>query len=248
MGFKASMILIQPDPGVSEPELLQKLGFGDLLYTENTTFDNGIYPRDESVSIGRYNGCLIICEDYQLTTELAMTKTPGVLAVYEKTLTELFPGVEVLTIACHSATNYHLYALAKDKQRIRYKRISGDSPLVEWGEWLEEEVGIYATSDIIGGKRLFKSSWGDSGYIYKEDQMMENFAFGVAKRHLGVMISGGDAEELRFQSPFRKYKPVENKVKSSKPMQTIVSIQTEEYLGGQLVSRSKKRWWMIWKK
>ncbi|GGB19729.1 hypothetical protein [Puia dinghuensis] len=207
MGFKSSMIIINKPAGeIDEAALLPALGFGNYSYAEDTTLEDCIYPRDKSVSFGRYNDSLIICEDYLLTEVLETNGAPEALAEYEKILTGLFPGSEVLTVACHSATNWHLYALAKDGERIRFKSISADTPVTEWGDRLEEEIAVYAHSKLIGGKLLFKSSWKDDEvYDNTEDQMMEDFAFGVAKRHLGVNISTGEDEELMSDTPFRKY-------------------------------------------
>ncbi len=199
-----------------------------------------MYPGDKSISIGAYNSCLVICEDYRLTNSLEATKIPQTLATYEKFLTGLFPASEILTVACHSAVNYHLYALAKDGKRIRYKMISADTPIKEYGERTEEEIEIYAASKMIDGKRMFKSE-GDEDEIYEctEDQLMEDFAFGVAKRLLGVKISVGDDEELMFETPFCKYK------KGAPVMKEKASSVSEENIGEDKAV-GKKPWWKVW--
>ncbi|WP_295119704.1 hypothetical protein [uncultured Chitinophaga sp.] len=207
MGYKSSIItILAPSSPVDERTLLDQLGLTAYEYTGDTTLEDAMYPNDKSVNIGYFNNCVIICDDYQLTNSLerAGVEQP---AAYEAKLSALFPGSEILTTACHSVVNYHLYALAKDGVRIRYKMISSDTPVVEFGEQLEEEVPIYANSILKDGVRLFSSEFDDEiVYEYAEDQMMEDFTFGVAARHLGVRLDTGDADELSFDVPFKKYK------------------------------------------
>src|SRR5579859_1130821 len=248
MGFKSSFILISnPATAVPEPELLQALGFGNYAYAQDTTLEDCIYPCDKSISIGRYNDTLIICEDYLLTTKLETSKAPQALADYEKTLTSLFPGSEVLTVACHSGVNYHLYALAKDGQRLRFILISSETPVVEWGDRLEEETAIYSQSKLVDDALLFKSTWKEESlYEYTEDQMMEDFAFGVAKRHLGVMISHAEDEELMFETQFRKYTKSLRQARPTSVKEAGPNLEDAEPDIPTSKTVRPKPWWKIW--
>jgi hypothetical protein len=206
MGYKASMIIIhRPSMLLPEEVLLASLNFNDLIFRETTTMDSCIYPGDKSVSIGYYNDNIVICEDYLLTTSLETTDDPAALAEYEQVLTALFPGSEILTVACHSSVNYHLYSLVRDGKKLRFKRIVASGPILEHGEQLEEEKPIYASSRWIEGRRFFESRRQDHTLAVTEDQLMEDFAFGVAKRHLGVKISSGEENALMFETPFSKF-------------------------------------------
>jgi len=206
MGHKASMIIIhRPTMLLPEEVLLEHLDFNDLIFRGTTTMDGCIYPGDKSVSIGYYNDNIVICEDYLLTTSLETTDDPVALAGYEQTLTTLFPGSEILTVACHSSVNYHLYSLARDGKRIRFKRVIASGPILEHGRRLQEEEPIYASSRMIEGKRYFEGRQQDHPHAVTEDQLMEDFAFGVAKRHLGVKISSGEENVLMFETPFKKF-------------------------------------------
>jgi hypothetical protein len=192
-----------------------------------------MHPRDKSINIGWYNNCLVISDDFQLTEEMEEAYNHKNLSDYEEMLCELFPGKEILTVACHSVVNLHLYALAKDNERLRYKMVASESPVVEFGERLAEEEQIYARSKIIDGVRLFKSDWEENGdYEYMEEQMMEDFAFGIAKRHLGVMISTGEDEELMYTTPFKKY------VKGKKEVAAVAEQQVSEEL-----EEVRRSWW-----
>ena len=191
MGWKMSMISIKA-PSVAKVDdlwLLEKLGYTNVHFMGETTLEEVINPGDRSVSIGECDGNLIICEDHALTELADVTRTPEKLLDYEAVLTGIFPGSEVLSVACHSVVNYHLYALACDGKRLRYKQISGDTPRKEFGERIVEEEDIYAR-------------FGELEDEYTEDQLMEDFAFGVAERHLGFRIDEG--EEL-FELKLRRY-------------------------------------------
>lgn len=206
MGFKVSMIIIKkPSSAIAETDLLKKLGLPGFSFRGETSFDESMYPQDKSVNIGSFNNCLLICDDYQLTVSLDNPENTQALSEYEKTLTEIYPDSEILTVACHSAVNYHMYSLVKNGQKIRYKRISAGEPLFEFGSRLEEEDRIYSFSKIIGGQRMFRSTYKDDEvYDNTEDQMMEEFAFGIAKRHLGVMISTPD-DDVLLNATLKKY-------------------------------------------
>lgn len=234
MGFKVSMITVQrPIATISDEELMNRLGFTNVTFSGDTTFEECMYPSDKSVNIGHYNNCLIISDDYQLTTSLELSQTPHILSDYEKVLTDLFPDTEILTVACHSAVNYHLYSLVKNGQKLRFKKVVHGEPVIEYGERVEEEERVYAYSKIVDGQRMFRSTYKDDElYDNTEDQMMEDFAFGVAKRHLGVKISTSEDEELMFEIPFKKY--AVSKVMVKKEEVKSAPVATEQ---------TKSSWW-----
>jgi hypothetical protein len=209
MGIKCSMITISQPGAVNERALLDSLGFTDYSFVEDTTLEECMYPRDKSINIGYFNNHLVICDDFQCTEALDQLRRMETLTDYEQVLTSLFPQSEILTTVCHSVVNYHAYALVRSSKRLRFKSISGDIPVTSYGELLAEEVPIYTQSSMTGERLLFRSSFGtpDRPYEFTEDQMMEDFAFGVAKRHLGVEI-GDDDEVLMFNTTFKKYKRV----------------------------------------
>lgn len=206
MGFKISMISIkEPATKISDTVLLQKLGFPDFSLVADTSFDESMYPRDNSINIGTFNKCLIICDDYQLTDSLETSNNPENLSDYEKMLTQIYPDSEILTVACLSGVNYHMYSLVKNGEKIRFKRISHGTPLIQFGKTIEEEVKVYSYSKIIEGQRRFRSTYKeDEIYDNTEDQMMEDFTFGVAKRHLGVMISTSE-DDILLNTTLKKY-------------------------------------------
>lgn len=200
------IIINKPFVQISEEELLARMGFKGFEFTNDTTFEEAMYPGDESISVGYFNNNIIINDDYKLTTEHEGCDYPERLAPYEQTLTALFPGSEILSVACLSAVNFHLYSLVKNGQKLRFKTITADTPLIESGERLPEEEAVYALSKEVDGQRLFRSPYSDEPvYDNTEDQMMEDFTFGVAKRHLGIMISSSEDEELMFNTSFRRY-------------------------------------------
>lgn len=206
MGFKSSMITVnnQPAERVSDRVLLDHLGFGHYEDAGETTLEACLLPMDESINIGYFNNHLIICDDYLLSDRLERLTGFAQLSDYERTLSSLFPQSEILTTSCHSGINLHMYTLIQNGERKRFKAVTSESPVMEYGELLEEEKKLYKQSAMINGKRVFKS--GDNTYDCTEDQLMEAFTFGIAKRHLGVMISTAEDEQLMFATTFRKYR------------------------------------------
>lgn len=222
MGYKISMISVkQPSSQLREDDLLLHLGFENLVLSGNTTLDACMYPMDKSVNIGAYNSCMLICEDYQLTNKLEAPVRLDALSDYERILSGLYPGSEILTVACHSVVNYHMYSLVKDGKKIRFKSVSSGSPVLAYGEELEEEKEIYAQSAVINGERLFRDPRFTDKFEYQEDELMEDFTFKVAARHLGVDISAENGEELLNETLFKKYKS--SGKKANQPQKTWFS-------------------------
>lgn len=232
------MVIIKEPSVIAETDLLDKLGFSDFSFKEETSFEEAMYPMDKSINIGTFNNCLIICDDYQLTDSLDSPKDPQALSEYEKILTEIYPDSEILTVACHSVVNYHMYSLVKNGQKIRYKRAVPGEALKEFGNRLEEEDHVYSFSKIIDGQRMFRSSYEEGeNYEYTEDAMMEDFAFGIAKRHLGVMISVMPEEDALLNTRFKKY------LSNKKPQRVIAQQHTSEH---KTIQPDKNKRWIIY--
>lgn len=141
MGYKLSMIIIEDmNKFRDESLLLRNLGFNNAELIDKTSFEECLYPNDNTINIGYANGNIIICDDYYFTNKILELKQPK----YENLISNLFPDAEILTIACHSGVNYHAYSLCKNENKIRYKIISFDSEKVEFGELMKEEVEIYS--------------------------------------------------------------------------------------------------------
>ncbi|MBL7939202.1 MAG: hypothetical protein JNL43_07575 [Flavobacteriales bacterium] len=209
------MIIVErPDLAVSDEQLLQELGLAPFATLQSQALELAVGSRDTSIGIGRFNGRLIITEGHQLTEKLERTKHPAALLPYEQTLSRLFPGSEVLSVACHSTSNYAMHSLVKDGVKLRYRRIDCDGKALVHGTPLAEEEPIYTRSQMIDGVRMFRRDEPDAAYEFTEDQLMEDFTFEVAKRHLGVRLDRDEADavndvELRMYrlDPRRKLIP-----------------------------------------
>lgn len=200
MGWKLSMIIIQNPQNFRDEEfLLEKLGFKDYEYQEDTTLDECMYPEDESVNIGYYNGDIIICEDYQIIDNFFTYKLKKV----EKTLIKIFPDSEILAVSCVSSANFHGYTLIKNNAK-RCKVIGTEIGRCEYGEILEEEKEIYNKAMIKEGKIVWQHAHSPNE-DFIEDQLMEEFTFSIIKRLLGIYISSNEDEELMYETVFRKY-------------------------------------------
>lgn len=205
MGYNSSLITINnlPAEPVSDSVILEHIGLGDYE-ADGVAHGLNLCPGWQSIWIGYYNNHLVLADDCTLTGKLDYYQDFERLLPYEAGLTRLFPHSEILTTACASAANANYYSLVKEGQRLRYKCIASGYDRVEYGVRLPEEEAIYATSSMVNGELLFKNKQGD--YEYTEDCLMEDFTFGVAKRHLGVTLHMDIAEDLYVHTEFRKYR------------------------------------------
>lgn len=112
-----------------------------------------------------------------------------------------------------------MYSLVKGGRKLRYKWIMAEYPVREFGERLPEEEAVYGFSKVVDGQLLFRSTYKETDiYDMTEDQLMEDFAFGVAKRLLGVEISTVEGEELLDETVFHKYVAAKPPAKNLPPL------------------------------
>ena len=206
MGWKSSLIIIEnKESFTDESEILKALGKSEYEFDQELTLDECIYPNDKSINIGYYNGNIIISDDYQITTNSLERADKLNLTEEEKNLVGLFPTSEILTVACHSAVNYHGYSLIENGVKKRLKIISSDEARIEFGERIKEENEIYDKSYSRDNQNFWKND-ADPEEDFAEDQLMEDFTFGVAKRRLGVLLDHSDGNELMEKTIFKKFK------------------------------------------
>jgi len=205
MGWNTSLIIIENKENyTNETELLNSLGFVNIDQKENTTFDEILNPKDNQIGIGYYNGNLIICDGYRLTTKSLDVSENLNLADYEKSLVKIFPKSEIVTVSCVSSMNFHGYSLIQNGEKIRFKYVAEEIKQ-EFGNHFEQEIEIYRNSFEENGKLLWKDE-NEEDYFFSEDQLMEDFTFKIAKRRLGVQINMEDGEKLLNDVVFKVYK------------------------------------------
>ncbi|EKT3958588.1 hypothetical protein NTJ28_002604, partial [Flavobacterium psychrophilum] len=199
-----SLIIIENKENYStENELLKNLGFDNFEQKQNTTFDEILNPKDNQIGIGYYNGNLIICDGYLLTTKSLDESENLNLSEYEKTLVQIFPKSEIVTVSCVSSVNFHGYSLIQNGEKKRLKYVDSEMKQ-EFGKRFEEETEIYKNSYEEDGKLLWKNE-NDEDDFFTEDQLMEDFTFKVAKRRLGVQIDMEDGEDLFENTEFKVF-------------------------------------------
>lgn len=212
MGWKASMLIIQNTSGVkTAEEVIEKVEHDYYELAGETTLDSCINPRDKSIYIGFYNDNIIVTMDAEYVLLSIIEGEGGI----ESRFNELCPGGEIMGVFCQSTTNMHGYFLNKDGDRVRHKMISFEGPRLEFGERFEEEIEIYndAKKDENGVEYW---QFGENEHDrYEENQLMENFTFGVAKRLLGVQLDNSEGDDLMFQVKFKKF------IKAKNPTQKI---------------------------
>lgn len=215
MGWKASLIIIENKEGlIDENAILQAIGKTNYEFEEETTLEECINPMDESFNIGLYNGNIIICDDHQITSWALEGLDELNLSREEKGLAELFPDSEIINVACHSAVNYHGYSVIKNGKKERLKVITAERPKIEFGKRINEEDEIYLNSFQKEGQNF----WKEGEDVYGEDELMEDFTFGIAKRRLGVRIDQSDGDELMLKVQFKKYLLVNSNTETAKPI------------------------------
>ncbi|MFY8180760.1 MAG: hypothetical protein ACOVLG_03205 [Flavobacterium sp.] len=212
MGWNTSLIIIENKENYSnENELLKSLGFDNFEQKENTTFDEILNPKDNQIGIGYYNGNLIICDGYLLTTKSLEESEKLNLANYEKSLVKIFPKSEIITVSCVSSVNFHGYSLIQNGEKKRLKYVAEEMKQ-EFGNRFEEEIEIYKNSYEEDGKLLWKDE-NDEDDFFTEDQLMEDFTFKIAKRRLGVQIDMEDGEDLFENTEFKVFQIIDSKSK-----------------------------------
>ncbi|MEM7374317.1 MAG: hypothetical protein AAF587_37330 [Bacteroidota bacterium] len=204
MGWKVSMIIAElKGRSINEKQILKVLGWTSVRQMEERSLAQCLLPADQTVSIGYYRDCAIICDDFQF----APFHFSYYISPNEKKLQHLFMDAEVLTIACHSSINFHGYALAAEGRRQRYKQVSHEIEREDFGDWMEEEREIYDRATFIEGVKYWKMDH-DPKELYEESQLMEEFTFRIGKRLLGVNLIEEEGEYLLEQIPFHPYKQV----------------------------------------
>jgi hypothetical protein len=212
MGWNTSLIIIENKENYSnENELLKSLGFDCFEQKLNTTFDEILNPKDNQIGIGYYNGNLIICDGYLLTTKSLEESKNLNLIDYEKSLVKMFPKSEIVTVSCVSSVNFHGYSLIQNGIKKRLKYVAEEMKQ-EFGNRFEEEIEIYKNSYLEDGKLLWKDE-NDEDDFFTEDQLMEDFTFKVAKRRLGIQIDMEDGEDLFQNTEFKVFQILDSKCK-----------------------------------
>jgi hypothetical protein len=212
MGWNTSLIIIENKENYSnENELLKSLGFDCFEQKLNTTFDEILNPKDNQIGIGYYNGNLIICDGYLLTTKSLEESENLNLVDYEKSLVKMFPKSEIVTVSCVSSVNFHGYSLIQNGIKKRLKYVAEEIKQ-EFGNRFEEEIEIYKNSYLEDGKLLWKDE-NDEDDFFTEDQLMEDFTFKVAKRRLGIQIDMEDGEDLFQNTEFKVFQILDSKCK-----------------------------------
>lgn len=245
MGWKASMLIIQNTSGVkTAEEVIEKVEHDYYELVGETTLESCINPRDKSIYIGFYKDSIIMTLDAEYVL-MSIIEGGGSL---EDRLHELNPEGEIMGVFCQSTTNMHGYFLNKNGERIRHKMISFEGPRMEYGERFEEEIEIYKDAKKNKHGVEYWSYGENDNERYEENQLMENFTFGVAKRLLGVQLDHLDGDDLMFHVKFKKFvkaeRPTptpENKTEHSGEKPATSNSSSTTYQRPERTTKRKKR-------
>lgn len=205
MGWKISLITIEnKDEFHNDALLLQKAGFRDHELVDRVDFETAINTKDK-ICIGEVNGNIVICDDYKLTEFFLSEDTKLERTESEKNISTLFPNSEILSVACHSVTDFHAYSLIQNGIKTRLKMVSQDGK-IEYGNAFEQEQALYKNAVNIDGELHWDLDDSKNPEdFYTESQLMEEFTFGVIKRHLGVALNHEEAAAILRTKNFRVY-------------------------------------------
>jgi hypothetical protein len=193
MGWKISAIIIKNPIEIEPIQLVTNLGFQTIKETESQLFETAMYPDDNHIYIGKYNGNLILCEG-ELTFDFFDKKNSKI----ENRLFEIFPNSEICSVVLHSYNNLWGYSISENgiKKRIRFGA-SEDGTIEDLGNPLEEELDLLSKSSLNeDGERIY--TFEDSEDKYTEDQVGENFVFAICKRYFDKDLD--EVDDLLFET------------------------------------------------
>jgi len=228
MGWKAFLIIIQNSKEIIKTELLDKLGFQNLIQLEDEPFEMAMNPDDNHVYIGHYRNNLIIC-----APDIPMDFFEKSERQTERILNEIFPDSEICAIILQSTVNLWGYSITKHGRKIRARAGSADDgTFLEVGDPLEEELDLLSksTKGENGQRRYILEGFPDEQFL--EDQVGENFVFSICSRYFGEQLDSADS--LLYDTMFTAYK-------YSKPRKAT-PVKREE----KVVSIRQKPWWKFW--
>lgn len=205
MGWKLSSIIINPKTDVDFEDLLNKLGFKNLIKVETQSYEDVMYPESDKVYIGFYKNNLIISAD-----KLPVNFYETTLSNKEKILIDNFPNSEICAVSLQSTINHFGFAIISNGEKIRVK--AGDAELgtvIDIGEPLNEEKLLLSQSEVTdNGERLYFLD-DNLKEPYLENQVGENFVFEIFKRYTGELLN---ADEELLDTDFTGFKYSEDAI------------------------------------
>ena len=223
MGWKAFSIIIKSKSDLDYESFLAELGYLGIQKAQNKTYETAIYPNNNQVFIGRYEDCIIVS-----APDIPMLFFENSLSTVEKILINRFPNTEICSIVLHSVVNLWGFAIIKNGEKIRVRAGSAnDGTFCNYGKVQEEEKELFSKSSFDeNGDRVYKfEDMPDE--IFSEDQVGENFVFGISKRYFGEQI---DYLDDIFETEFSGFNYSENKY----------------YNDNEEKPSRKKPWWKFW--
>lgn len=230
MGWKTSTIVIKPAINIDVEDLLDSLGYKGANKSGSEPYEIAMNPYDDTLYVGRYKDCLLICSDY-----LPMLFFGEDLVSEEQIFIQKFPGAEICSFALHSVTNLWGYAVIQNGKKIRVRAGTADEGvMIDIGEPLEEEKELLATATVDkNGIRTYPSIH-FPGERLTEDQVGEDFVFEISRRYFGNRLD--QCDELLFETMLEGYASPEE---ASSPTAPISDVSEE-------TQTPKKPWWKFW--
>lgn len=230
MGWKSFFIVVKPVVEYDRATLLEGLGYGDLVPVGEAAFERAIYPDDDTVYIGQYKDCLLICDVMLSSGCLSEEVSPE-----EAFLMKTFPNTEIGVFVLQSTVNFWGYALLADGQKIRARGgSSDDGTFLDHGAPLSQEMSLLSKAILQpNGSRLYPNDY-DPEQPMTEDQVGEEFVFALAARFFNERLDRAD--ELMFETMLQAFGPAPAQVGTSSDANPAVDQTTTQ----------PKPWWKFW--
>jgi len=223
------MMWVNPASKITNDELLERLGLSHFQRSDNTSFDAAMYPEDDRICIGRYQGSLIICLPFEQISEFYSPNTSDV----EAKAIALFPSSEIYVSSLHSVVNHWGYCLIKNGEKLCYRTGDAENEALEFGEPLPQEKELLAQSSIDKtGARVYRLEH-DPEEVYTEDQVGENFVFNIFTRYMNNPLDSADDDLFELE--------MEVYLKTAKTQKSSADRKANRY---KPVPESS--WWKFW--
>ncbi|WP_020470093.1 DUF6928 family protein [Zavarzinella formosa] len=206
MGWKASCILASNredgylgalpahDPQRAD-EIIRQLGMGAFERVGPSTFDEGIYPQDDSLYVGAYDGAIVLGSE-EVAAVCISEKTPSLILH----LADCLPNARMMAMVLHSVVNLYGYAIYENGKLLRVRAGSSDAGVfLDKGEPLPEEQMLFAKSIMKDGQRVYPTEINGEVEEFSEDCVGEEFVFELSRRFLGKRFDQFDAWELKME-------------------------------------------------
>lgn len=186
MGFSSEAILIKPSIEEGRfTSFLQQLGVVQPQFNRKAYFEEADTRDKNGIYIGNYKGSTFLLFE----SMFAQKRGEDLMTSLERTLTELLPEHELLSLSNEESSNTYLYHYIKSGESVRLKAGNCPEVLYDVGNELYLEKARYTKKekDAEGDYIYYTSSELAPGELitWSHDQIGGSVAYGLAEMFIG---------------------------------------------------------------